>query len=645
MFIRTGSLRTAWLASASAVALVCGGAATAQTYTQAPEFDEAVAAGMLPPVEERLPAQPLAVEVIDSIGQYGGTWRNAILAGDSHQWVYRNLGYEQLVRWNDDFTEVEPNVAESFSANDDATEFTFTLRDGMKWSDGEPFTSADVMFWYEDVISNPEITPTFPAWLTVNGEPVTVTAPDATTVVFTFAEPNGLFMANLAGLRGLEPTLTPRHYLEQFHADYNPDGIDALVAEAGLSGWVNLFTVKAGLGDGTASTGNDLFFAADRPVLFAWMPENSLGSGERFTLTRNPYYFKVDAEGHQLPYIDNVTYAIVGDAEVMLLQALNGEIDVMSRWINELANKPVLADSRESGDYRFWTLGETGQNYFQMGFNLTSPDPVKNEIFNNRDFRIGLSHAINRQEIIDLVFLGQGEPSQIAPRPGGTFYDEEQSHQFTEYDVDLANQYLDDAGYGERDADGYRLGPDGTRISFIIEAYSFMGQWADALELIEKDWRAVGIDMQYRTVDGGLLDERMNANQHDGNLWWSGAGLQDILLENFNHVPQDSSTWAKGWGMWLSGDEVNGVEPPDYALEQVALMEQLRAEPDPEVQNDLMRQVLQISKEQFYNMGISVSADEYGIVTNRMQNFPDYIVGIPGVGPGQVSSAQFWIQE
>ena len=243
------------------------------------------------------------------------------------------------------------------------------------------------------------------------------------------------------------------------------------------------------------------------------------------------------------------------------------------------------------------------------------------------------------------MFLGQGEPSQIAPRPGSVFYDEAQAHQFTEYSPDLANQFLDKAGYSERDAQGFRLGPDGKRISFIVEAYSFMKQWTDALELIKKDWQAVGIDMQYRTVDGGLLDERMNANQHDANVWWSGAGLQDILLENFNHVPQESSTWAKGWGIWLSGDTAHGIKPPDYALEQVALMEKLRAEPDPAKQDDLMRQVLKISKDQFYNMGVSLSADEYGIVSNRIQNFPDSIVGIPGIGPGQVSSAQFWIKE
>ena len=274
----------------------------------------------------------------------------------------RNLGYEQLVRWNADFTKIEPNVAESFSASEDATTFTFKLRRGMKWSDGEPFTASDVMFWFEDVVSDKDITPTYPAWLEVDGKPVTVSAPDDETVVFKFDEPNALFLANLAGLHGLEPTLTPRHYLEQFHAKYNPDGIDALVTASGLSGWANLFSVKAGLGDGTASTGNDIFFDADRPVLFAWKPDNSLGSGQRFTLSRNPFYFKVDAEGHQLPYIDSVTYAVVGDPEVMLLQALNGEIDIMSRWINELANKPVLAAGREKGNFRFWTLGETGQN-------------------------------------------------------------------------------------------------------------------------------------------------------------------------------------------------------------------------------------------------------------------------------------------
>ncbi|WP_226781330.1 ABC transporter substrate-binding protein [Oceaniglobus trochenteri] len=642
---RLASLLTAQTVSAFAVAAILAMPSAAVAFTEAPELGEAVASGALPPVDDRLPETPLTVEVVDSIGQYGGTWRNAILAGDSHQWVYRNLGYEQLVRWSNDFTKVEPNIAESFEANEDATEFTFHLRKGMRWSDGAPFTSADIRFWFDDIVSNADVTPTFPAWLMVNGERVTVETPDEHTVIFRFANPNGLFMAQMAGQNGLGVAMAPRHYLEKFHIKYNPDGMDALVAESGANSWVTMFTVTAGIGDGSPSTGNDMFFDEERPVLFAWKPENSLGSGERFTLERNPYYWKVDAEGQQLPYIDDVVYNVVGDAEVMLLQALNGEIDLMSRWINELSNKPVLAENRERGDYRFFTLGETGQNYFVLSLNLTSENPVLNEVFNNKDFRIGLSHALNRQEIINLVFLGQGTPSQIAPRPNSTFYDEEHSTQYTQYDVDLANKHLDDAGYADRDADGFRLGPDGKRISFIVEAYSFMGQWADALELIEKYWKAVGIDMQYRTVDGGLLDERMRGNQHDANLWWSGAGLQDILLENFNHVPKEwSSTWAVGWGNYIQGAP-GGVKPPQAALDQVALMEELRAEADPDEQNRLMREVLRISKEQFYNMGISVSADEYGIVSNRFQNVPDYIVGVPAIGPGQVASSQFWIDE
>ncbi len=614
-------------------------ASAQEAYTEAPELAAQVAAGELPPVAERLPATPMVVEPNEEIGVYGGEWRNAILAGDNHQWVYRNAGYEHLVRVNVDFTEVIPNIAESFEANDDATEFTFKLRDGMKWSDGEPFTSADIMFWYDDVLMNEELTLSFPSWLMAGGEPVVVEAPDATTVIFRFASPNGLFLDNLAGQAGLTPTMLPRHYLEQFHKTYNPDGVDALVRASGAADWPTFFEVQAGLG---GSSGNTLFTNAERPVLFAWRPVNSLGQGERFVMERNPYYWKIDPEGQQLPYIDSIVYDVVGDAEVLLLKTLNGEIDLMSRSINELSNKPVLFDNVERGNYDFFTLGETGQNYFVLSLNLTHQDPIKREVFQNKDFRIGLSHAINRQEIIDLVYLGQGEPAQVAPRPTGPYYNEQLSKQYTEYDPDLANEFLDKAGYSERDAQGFRLGPDGERISIIVEAYSFMGPWADALELIKQYWAAVGVDMQYRTVDAGLFDERVQSNEHDANLWWSGAGLKDILLENFNHIPSSwASTYAVEWGTWHQ-NHAEGEEPPEAVKAQMDMLDQLQITADAAEQETLMKAILEVSAEEFYNMGVSLSADEYGIVSNRMHNVPDYIVGVPAIGPGQANSEQFF---
>ena len=156
---------------------------------------------------------------------------------------------------------------------------------------------------------------------------------------------------------------------------------------------------------------------------------------------------------------------------------------------------------------------ERGPPYAQ--FEQPGPGPAR--IFNNKDFRIGLSHAINREEILDIVFVGQGEPYQAAPLPGTPFYDEEMAKQYIEYDVELANEYLDKAGFAERDGEGFRLGPDGGRISFPMEIMNFKQERIDVLELVRNYWRDVGIDMQ---VQAGRAHAGSNASpeQFDGRV-------------------------------------------------------------------------------------------------------------------------------
>ena len=625
------------------LALATGVFAQTNDFKEAPMLTEQVSSGDLPAVAERLPTTPLVVQPSESIGQYGGTWSKAIIGAGQTANLVRTIGYDYLVRWNVEWTEVVPNVAESFEVNDDATEYTFHLRDGMKWSDGEPFTADDIMFWYEAVVLNKELTPAR------GNNPVTVEKLDDTTVKFSFPKPNGLFLQNMATPNGWGYTGYPKHYLSQFHPDYNEDNLDELVSQGGFNTWVELFNSKVGW--------NERFTNVDLPTLYPWKMTTAYGAGQQAVAERNPYYFKVDPEGNQLPYLDQVVFDVVADPEVMVLKVINGEINMHVQDVMTANNKAVFADNQEAGNYHFVDMTPAETVNPAIYLNLTDQDPVKREIFQNKDFRIGLSHAINRQEIIDVVYVGQGEPYQAAPRRESEFFDEEFAKQYTDYDVDLANESLDKAGYSERDAEGFRLGPDGKRISFVIEYFDFDASWPDVLELLQGYFKDVGIDMQVRSETGNAYNTRKNANEHDAILFGGGAGLgyANILFPNSMMPFDNQSAFAIPWARWYlnpePGAEVGGItappeEPSEAAKKQMDLYEQLSQTGDAAEQKRLFKEILDISKDQFYVIGIVSTAARYGIVANNFHNVPNPMIwSYPYPTPGPTNPEQYFVSD
>ena len=622
--------------------------AQATEYHEAPQLAERVGAGELPSLEERLPENPLVLEPVERIGQYGGEW-NSVYTGGENLGFLRYQGYENLVRWTTDWEGVTPNVAESFEVNEDSTSYTFHLRRGMKWSDGEPFTAEDILFWYEDVMMNEELSPTGPfGWLTSGGEPATVGKVDDYTVVFRFAAPYGNFLQALATGSYFYPTSFPRHYLQQFHAKYNPEGIDQLVREAGAADWVALFLAKSG------AAGVDEFYSTSEiPVINAWTFTTAPGEGAgvRATAERNPYYWKVDPEGNQLPYIDRIVYDQVADPEVALLRVLNGDVDMFfSESLFSNANKSVIIDNAERGDYRLYSTLPTYPNEAVIMFNLNHRDPVKREIFQNKDFRIGMSYAIDRQGVIDLIYVGQGEPYQAAPRPESAFYNEQLAKQYTEYNVELANEYLDKA-FPEKDAQGFRLGPDGKRITIIFEIDAVMTNFVDMLELLEDYWADVGIEVNTRTSDRSLWQVRVKENgEQDAVIHTFGGGTgQTVLLDPRYWFPYNlNSMYAQAWAHWynLPGDggvSMEAEEPPAEVKRQMELYNQLKVTGNPDEQKELMNEILEIAADQFYTIGVSTQGDGYGVVKNTMHNVPEVMFNSwPYPTPAPLNPSQFF---
>ncbi|HEY8454794.1 MAG TPA: ABC transporter substrate-binding protein [Actinopolymorphaceae bacterium] len=590
---------------------------------EAPMLAAKVRAGELPPLEQRLPENPLVVEPVDRIGTYGGEWRTMLVGLTDTAWIGGAIDHETLLSWDRGFTgKVLPNLAEAFEANAEGTVFTLRLRAGVRWSDGEPFTTEDIRFAYEDVLSNREISPVHPDWLCAGGKagntPATLEISDERTLRFVFTEPNGLFLHYL--VLGGDLLKYPRHYLQQFHKKYEPE-VEARAKDDGFATWVEMFHSKA-----------EKWQQVGVPVLTPWMTERPLGegSGSRFVVVRNPYYWKVDPDGSQLPYLDRVVFEVVSNQEVMVLKITSGEVDMHARHVMSPRNKPIFARSRERGDYQFLDVRTTDFNEMGLYLNLTHPDPALREVFQNKQFRIALSHAINREELIDAVFQRQGEPWQIGPRPESPYYDEQLAKQYTEYDPDLANQMLDDAGFDRRDGNGIRLRRDGKPIAFQIDVGipSLNEAWVPATELVRKYWREVGIDARVKSEDRTLFFERVFNNQHDAAAYIGEFGDRDAPLWPDAFVPtRIFALYGVGWGQWYSSGGENGMEPPPEVRRQLELFDRVKATVDDEERDELFRQVIAIAREQFYAIGTSLPAHYYGIVKNNFHNVPRTLPG------------------
>jgi len=617
---------------------------------EAPMLTELVTAGSLPPLAERLPVEPLVVEPVESLGQYGGTWRTALVGGADNAWLVRTISYEHLVRWTREWTGLEPNIAQAYEANESGSEYTFHLREGMKWSDGAPFTADDLLFWYEVnvVDADYEAAHNVPSWLTAGGEPVVVEKVDDYTVKFIFAEPNGLFLQNLATPSGLNLTSFPKHYCGQFYPPTATGDLDAMIAENQATDWINLVELKCGGVTGTPYDAH--WYNADLPTLMAWDIVKSYGTGStQVVAERNPYYWKVDPEGRQLPYIDSVVYEILEDREVLLLKVLNGEIDMMSRHFNTNDNKAVLADNMEAGDFNFFTT-VANANTTGFMFNLTHKDPRMRAIFQDKNFRIAMSHCINRQEIIDVLYVGQGEPMQNAVgKEVPALFDEEMYSMYTEYDVELAHEYLAKAGITEQDSEGFFLGPDGEPFSFVVQATDSFG-FDDRAEMVVNQWRACGVNAQLQVIDRSLLYTRKDSNDHDVHVWGAGAG-PDLFLDPRHLFPHNAeSAYAQAWVTWYTNPSGEGSltppeEPPAPVKEQMALYDQIKATGDQAEQEALMKQIIAIAKDQFYMIGLSSSPPGYGIVKNNFHNVP---TAMPDAWqyptPAPTNPEQYWIE-
>lgn len=588
------------------------------TFSEAPMLTELVEAGELPPVEERLPVREdvLVVQPREAIGEYGGE----ISFNATNPISFGNTGFtawdQHLTGLSTNWEVVFPVIAKSLEFSSDFTELTITLRRGMKWSDGEPFTTDDIMFWYEDIMLHPEL-PNLPSQLAPNGEPVEIEQVDDTTVIFRFAQPYPAITTIFAAEGGVGFPMAPRHYLEQWHADYNPNA-QALAEEEGFDTWISAFEFHY---DG--QTGQE-DFDPDMPVLKPWVLDSVDTFGNKFYV-RNPYYFKVDTQGNQLPYIDRQVRRLLTDPEVVILNAQSGDLDY-GYYNLEVRDLPVLVAGEEDGDYTtlLWPADQGAMN--KLVFNLTTNDEVLAEIFNDIRFRQAMSVAIDRAEINETLYFGLAKERQWGVSSASPFYEDWMGDYYAQYDPELANQLLDEMGL-ERGDDGVRLRPDGERLSIVLwDAINQIQQ----TELVAEYWEAVGVDVEINPSTREAFQDANLAHETEASIWFADVVAEsEIYIRPFFFRPPYSGTGnphvgGLEWWEWYTSGGEEGVEPEDpFHIQQMELADAFQlTERGSDEYYELGTQLVSGVVEKLIHIGIVGEAPEVFIRSNRLQNFP-----------------------
>jgi peptide/nickel transport system substrate-binding protein len=418
----------------------------------------------------------------------------------------------------------------------------------------------------------------------------------------------------------------PAEYLKQFHADYNPDVQKLVDADEQAEDWAALFLNNSA---GTWCDPSRHLQIPEMPSIFPYVLKQPLGAGTTVILERNPYYWKVDTEGNQLPYIDTVVASLYQDSESRTFAMMNGDLDFIKDAGD--ANRELYFDAVDAGKPIEIRLPDYDMGNMQsIHFNMTSKDPIKNEIFNNKDFRIGMSYAINRAEIIEVVFKGQGKPAQVCPMESSPLYNEQLCNQYIEFDLDKANEYLDKV-LPDKDADGYRLQSDGKRFNpiFTVINDSNEGQhWVQVAELLIEQWKKAGVEALLNSVADAVEDGYFDANDFDIFMFHGGEGGSGMtaIIDPRWHVPgQFWSRFGVGWYRWffIAEDDEFAVEPPEEVKYIFDLYKTATQQPTREGQIKYMQEIMQLSADNLWCLGITRAGTTIQPISARLGNIPE----------------------
>lgn len=557
------------------LAMTTAGVTAAMDYVEAPMLAERVAAGELPPVEERLPQNPvvigpgslIGVDHLDwQVGRHGGTIRSVHLNPNYCGQIFMNINETLLRAPGIGALDIKPNIVEEFSVSEDNTEFTFRLREGLRWSDGHPVTTEDVRFAWGDVLLNTYITPAVPRKFRSGGstdhEPLQLEIIDEYTFRFVSMVPYGYLITNLT-IEGWAPygeIIKPKHYLSQFHADYTPleEMRDALREQELDDEWWRLFAHHDVFGGALTSVR-----AIGMPVLTPWMRVESPGG--TMVYERNPFFFKVDVEGNQLPYVDTLWSEEVGDHEMVTIKTISGEVDLIAQY-SRLVNLPMYQEFHESGSYDVHFLDmHTVSSVIYPNHNY--PDAGWQEVIGDVRFRQAVSLAVDRDELISTLYYGQA--SYVDPM----LIPEE----FSAHDPERAELLLDSLGMAARDADGYRLSPSGEPLELYFEVFGRNPDIVPGTELLVEHLKEVGLRATMRQISGELRGQRASANELQLSVEYSAVPRMRLGTMVVHMLPDAWTQWGPLWARYYATDGREGEQPPLWVQELYSVFDTIQA--------------------------------------------------------------------
>ncbi len=534
----------------------------------------------LAPLAERLPAEPLVVVPYETVGQYGGVLDGISKATESGTSDLLSVRHVNLMRFSDDLSTVVPNVAKSWQWNDDYTVLTVKLRQGHKWSDGAPFTAADIVFWYDNLVLDPNVIEKPKDRFLSDGKPMKVEALDDTTVRFTLNAPKPSMTTMFAS--DYAQPFQPKHLIGKFHPKLNPDadklaqslgfkdGYEAVKFYYGQSDWKDIPTPL--LKDAEkAKQLVEAGFTATAPTLESFIVVEDTLEGRR--LVANPYFFQVDTAGQQLPYINEIKEIYIGDEDIQTAKLIAGEIDYKTQALN-LPTAPVLLENKDKGGYSVALRPTVGMTSF--AFNLTDKDEEKRAVFNDVNFRRAMSVAMNRDQINEVAYFGLGKTMQYTAFDADTapFVTDEVKTAWTAFDVKQAAELLDKAGVVDKDGDGLRDLPSGKKFELNIQ-YTTQGVATKVAEIVAANWSDVGVKTTIKEVTSDEYRNSQTANDLDVLVWIMGRP-QFTLANDAAWLQPPYGTFFElrtgmGWSQYLSTDGKEGIKPPQTVYEMQKL--------------------------------------------------------------------------